>query len=240
MKILHEQGTLKVIPVTKIHPNPWNPNVQNETEFEAVLSGLKTYGQVAPLVCRNHPTKDGHFEVVDGEHRLRAIKETQTESCDVYDLGIISDTRAKKLTIMLSEARGSNDAIKLGMVLDDLMKQLDEDELLAGLPQDLGEVQDLIDIANHDWESELDSVVSKEDFGHTTETTGTAQPIPSNTPKEEEGETVPNEEDPQVYTFGPYYLHREDGKKVQALFDEVKEFNPGISDAEVFLKLMLE
>ena len=223
------QGNLKRIKLSSVFPNPWNPNVQNENEYKAVLSGLTTYGQVAPLVVRTHPTKKNKFQLVDGEHRYRAMKEAGFESCDVFDLGFLPDSRAKKLTIVLSEARGHNDALKLGSLLRDLLGDISEDELLAGLPKDMESIQELIDLAEYDWEKNTAAYVDQGGTGQAAKDDETVK----------DGEEGSKKHDPQTYVFGPYYVEPEQGKIIRKLINREMEKKPAQSESVAFTNLML-
>lgn len=222
------QGNQKRVSIALIHRNPWNPNVQQEPEFEAVKSGLEAYGQVAPLVVRTHPTKEGHYELIDGEHRLRAMRELGTRYCDIYDLGFVPDSKAKKLTVVLSEARGANDALKLGALFKDLMNELDNDELLAGLPQGMGDIEDLVKLADYDWNQEAHNTGGSSTAPRQLNQSGTAQ-----------DEQEAQQQDPQTFVFGPYYLDSEAGRQVHDLIQARMEREPSKNESAVFADLVL-
>ena len=232
-------GNLKHRKLSLIHPNPWNPNVQDAHEFEAVKSGLIAYGQVSPLVVRTHPIKEGEFELIDGEHRLRAMKAVGLKSGDVYDLGLIPDSRAKKLTIVLGEARGSNDALKLGTLLKDLMQDIDDAELIAGLPQTMDEIRDLVDLSDYEWDASAQNSGRKIPAGSGAGSTAADADEEKEGPPETPAEDPSVGHDPQTYVFGPYYVMPEQGKPIREMINAEKKQENAPSESVIFANLML-
>lgn len=64
---------IKMIPVTSIRANAFNPNRMTEDEFQQYVVEVRRLGRLPkPIIVRR---KDGRFEVIDGEDGLRAAKE---------------------------------------------------------------------------------------------------------------------------------------------------------------------
>ena len=227
MNIQNSQGLLKRVSVSAVHTNPWNPNMQSEEEFEAVRSGLAIYGQVAPLVVRTHPKKKDQFELVDGEHRLLAMQEIGIKECDAYDLGKITDAKAKKLTVVLSEARGRNDHVKLGKVMEDLMQQLDPVEMLAGIPQTMDQVNDLIELARTGFTNEVLPNKENEDE------------YPSRDEYFEDQDLEKRNFNPEKFSFGPFHVgNKEVCQTILNIFAEHRLKEPNWDDSDIFVYLM--
>lgn len=141
--------TLVEVPVSKLRPNPWNPNEQTARVSEAVRESITTFGFVDPVLVRPHPDGDG-YEIVDGEHRWQAaIDNGDTEVAVI--VRELTDAEAKKLTIILNETRGQADVIGLATLLDSLSQEMPVEELLLGLPYTPDELGDLIKMADLDW-----------------------------------------------------------------------------------------
>ena len=66
---------IKVVKSSIVLPNTWNPNRMESDVFEATVQSLSKFGIVTPTVVRTHPEHKGKYEVVDGEHRCRVLKE---------------------------------------------------------------------------------------------------------------------------------------------------------------------
>lgn len=166
--------TIVEVPLDTAHPNPWNPNHQSDRQYEAEQESLLLYGVVSPIIVRPHPTKDaGHFEIVDGEHRWRAVvglvadgraatgngnmphlAETGTIPAVVLNL---ADHEAKKLTVVMNETRGNADMTELAALLATISADYGEDLLLA-LPYGVAELGEIMSVNDFDW-SELENEV---------------------------------------------------------------------------------
>jgi ParB family chromosome partitioning protein len=67
-----DDGTLKLVPITQIAPNPFQPRTDfKPDELEELEQSLKATGLLQPITVRRRPGRDG-FELIAGERRLRA------------------------------------------------------------------------------------------------------------------------------------------------------------------------
>lgn len=139
-------GTVKIIAVSRLHPNSWNPNKQTEFMFEKELGSIKKFGFIDPITVREKPGKPGHYEILDGEHRYKAGIELGYKALPCTNLGRISDAKAKAVTDIMNNLRGDEDAkLKSQMV----RSILEEDEKLASLlPYDEGELRTIVEASD--------------------------------------------------------------------------------------------
>lgn len=210
------RGEAETVPVEAIHPNGFNPNRQTEAEFEAVKQALLRHGQVLPLVVRWHPDKEGEYQIIDGEHRLRAFRELKVEEVLVWNLGHLEDARAMHLNAVLTETRGANDSQELGKLFGTLIESgMALDEIAVGLPHDPGQVQEIVDYGEYDWKNEYKDA---------------EEPPPVEVPAEESGAETADTR----LTFGPFKLTPELAVEVESRFDEVAEANPHLNEDGVF------
>lgn len=78
-----------LLPVEKIHPNPWNCNEQKEQTFNSlqqdISEGFDQPIRVSPCSCTKQA--DPHYMIIDGEHRFRACvaEEAKKVPCVIYD-----------------------------------------------------------------------------------------------------------------------------------------------------------
>jgi hypothetical protein len=130
-----------------LDPNPWNPNKTKPREQAAIAESLATYSQILDIIVRPNPDSPGRFQIIDGEHRFNELSEM------VYATVLhgLADTDAKKLTIILNETRGSADKVELAQLLASLSEELGRDELAIALPYDGNELDELISLADVDW-----------------------------------------------------------------------------------------
>ncbi len=67
-----QEGPATLIPVDHIFPNPYQPRQDlNEEELAQLTESIRRYGLLQPIVVRR---KNGGYELVAGERRLRAAK----------------------------------------------------------------------------------------------------------------------------------------------------------------------
>lgn len=141
----------KAVDPKKLHPNPWNPNRMDERTLQAERESIATFGFIDPITVRPHPDKRkrGHFQIIDGEHRWKIATEEKRKAvpCVVLDL---SDTAARKLTIVLNETRGEADTALLSTLLGELKDELG-DELGVGLRWSEKELDSILAVADDDW-----------------------------------------------------------------------------------------
>lgn len=129
-----------------LDPNPWNPNKTKPRQQKAIAESLATYSQIIDIIVR--PNGD-RYQIIDGEHRYDEL----TENVYVTVLHGLSDTDAKKLTIIMNETRGEADKIELAQLLADLSNELRGDELLNALPYEQNELDELVKLAEVDWDN---------------------------------------------------------------------------------------
>lgn len=136
------------VPVERIFPNPWNPNEQSEFIYDKEINSIKTFGFLDPILVREIP--EG-FEIIDGEHRWKAAKQLGLEEIPANNLGKVSDSVAKQLTLITNETRGEARRDKLGELLRSLKNEVGMEELVKNLPYQQVELDSLVDQMQIDW-----------------------------------------------------------------------------------------
>lgn len=122
---------VEYVPRSRIHPNPWNPNRQDEFIYGKELASIRTFGFVDPILTRD---LGGDYEIIDGEHRWKAARELDIDPVPIVNLGEISDSEARQLTIVLNETRGRPEPGPLRNLLEDLAGRQSVQSLLDVLP----------------------------------------------------------------------------------------------------------
>jgi ParB-like chromosome segregation protein Spo0J len=140
-----------------LDPNPWNPNKTKPRQQQAIAESLATYSQILDIIVR--PIGD-RYQIIDGEHRYDEL----TDEVYVTVLHGLSDADAKKLTIVLNETRGEADKIELAQLLANLSEELEGDELLNALPYEQSELDELVKLAQVDWDNFNSTEKEEPDF----------------------------------------------------------------------------
>lgn len=164
------------LPIGKVMPNPWNPNKQTDRQYAAEMESICDNGFVMPIIVRKHPDKKGFYEIVDGEHRWKALQQIAAEGkkgkanvptlIDNKEIPAIvlaiDEAKAKRLTVIMNETRGRADLTSLGTLLAELAPELGED-LIIGLPYTPEQLNEILDIAKFDW-TELETPIDGEEL----------------------------------------------------------------------------
>lgn len=111
------------INIDSINPNNlvfsgWNSNVvspDNDTKLE---NSLTKYGMFKPIVVRT--LKTGELQVIGGEHRAQAAIRLGMQSVPIVNLGVISDKKAKEISLVDNSRSGSDNNFKLAEILKDI------------------------------------------------------------------------------------------------------------------------
>lgn len=108
----------KKIPLSKINPNPWNPNEMTSEEFDELVYEIKHNARPSkPIVLR--PQEEDTYEIVDGEHTYRALKQlgfTELQE-DWYEIEEYDDVEAMRQTYKRNLG-GKNNPVKLGLMFE--------------------------------------------------------------------------------------------------------------------------
>lgn len=108
-----ERLIVTYVGIDELKPNSYNPNRQNDHDFELLLSSIREDGFTQPIVC----TKD--FTIVDGEHRWRGARKLGMEKIPVVVVDMNAD-QMRISTLRHNRARGSEDIDLSTEVLRDL------------------------------------------------------------------------------------------------------------------------
>lgn len=108
--------TIKVDP-RELQFSPWNINVVSPENMVKLKESVRRNGIFRPVVVRE---VDGHYEVIAGEHTTRVSIELGMETIDVYNLGPISEAKAKEISIIDNQQYGVEDVFGLGNLLREL------------------------------------------------------------------------------------------------------------------------
>ncbi|TET36698.1 MAG: hypothetical protein E3J72_08045 [Planctomycetota bacterium] len=109
---------IQTIETTKLHENPWNPNRLEGAKLDALRKMISEKGFVQPLVVRPHPDRDGEFEILDGAHRFRVMKELGKQEIECV---VVSDEGKDAVlrTLAMNRLRGSEDPLALARTIAD-------------------------------------------------------------------------------------------------------------------------
>lgn len=124
---------LQTVHPDRLRANPWNTNFvspENETKLARSLDEL---GQFKPIIVRelrDIPSMTD-FEILGGEHRWQMAIAHKHKTVDIYNLGVIDDIKAKKITLADNARYGADDTLALAKLLGEIGTP---DEIQSFLP----------------------------------------------------------------------------------------------------------
>lgn len=111
----------KMIPIASVRPNAWNPNRMPEETYKALVEDVKAngVGTIDPIHVRSLGKNEGVeastppflFEIIDGEHRLKALREAGFGEIQCIIDGV-SEDEAKAINYRKNKERGNMDPFK--------------------------------------------------------------------------------------------------------------------------------
>lgn len=135
------------IPVDLIDFNDYNPNVVAPKKMELLKKTIQREGFKQPITIRKSPIDTSRYIVIDGAHRLTAVREIGYKHiwCIIED--VAKEEMAKVETINMNNLRGEFDSIKLAEVIVSLRKEYSDveiEDLLGYTQEEIKGYEDLI------------------------------------------------------------------------------------------------
>lgn len=119
MSGINEQAIFKrykTIPLASLVMAPWNYKTDDDHLQSKLVANIKKNGQVENLLVRS--LKDGKFEVVNGNHRFKALRELGYKKVLVCDLSPMSEEEAKRIALETNETRFESDPLMLAQLVN--------------------------------------------------------------------------------------------------------------------------
>jgi hypothetical protein len=151
---------LITVSLDSIQPNPWNPNRMPEIKYKALKKSLQEFPEVmegSRIIVREIGNKS--YEIINGEHRFKVLKELKEEKALVQNLGHVNDAKAKLMTLALANV-GREDYDKKIEIINDIQNAFDLKNIAEIIGIEFSEISKVIDELNEDMddtESILDS-----------------------------------------------------------------------------------
>jgi len=109
----NESGTVLKVEISKVHPNPKQPRREfSKEDLSDLVESIKKHGILQPLVVSSR--KDGEYELIAGERRLRASKELGLEHVPIV-LRSVSEQEKLELALIENIQRQDLNAVEEAM-----------------------------------------------------------------------------------------------------------------------------
>ena len=141
-----EEICIEVIELGRLFGREDNPNRMERGVFKKLLGHIQRTGNYEPLVVRGHKEKAGCFEIINGHHRAKALRELGYEevNCVVWD---IDDDEARIALLTLNRLGGSDDVFKKSRLIKELGERFDDKELCGMLAEGSRSIERLKSLA---------------------------------------------------------------------------------------------
>ena len=120
---MNQNFTIEQADPSSLVPNSWNTNVVSPENEEKLDSSLKRFGVFKPVIVRE--LIDGTLQIIGGEHRAQSAARLGYKTIPIVNLGMISDQKAKEISLVDNDRFGEDDMFKLA----ELVGTLDVSEL---------------------------------------------------------------------------------------------------------------
>ncbi len=133
---------VKSIELGKLVGHPGNANVMSAGIFRKLLRNIERTGLYEPIVVRRHPQRRGHYEIINGHHRCKALRRLGFEraDCVVWD---VDDEQTEVLLATLNRLCGRDKPAAKIALLEGLSRRLGAGELAKLLPMSKGQIERL-------------------------------------------------------------------------------------------------
>lgn len=151
--------TIKINP-KDLQFSPWNVNSVSPENMEKLKESVRRNGIFRPVVVRE---VDGHLEVIAGEHTTRVARELGYEQIDVYNLGPITDLKAKEISVIDNQHFGVEDQYGLGTLLREIQEAdgVNASDFLPFSDRELNNIfrSSTINLDTLELDDEMDSII---------------------------------------------------------------------------------
>ena len=138
----------------RIHPAPDNPNRMEESTLAALGRDIAQNGFVQPILVRPLPDTEGHYEIIDGEHRWKALGGLGLEHvpCVVDPDADSADASVRRVT--MNRIRGEFVPVRLAHLLADLSRRIPVSEIRQRLDMEQKELRNYLALNDYLVEAE--------------------------------------------------------------------------------------
>ncbi len=103
---------LKRIPLTELHDNPFNARrIYDPAVVQERAASIATHGQKTPGLAAPDPARPGHYILIDGHYRKRALASAGKLEMECFVEDDLSDLDFYRLSFLLNEQRSDQSAL---------------------------------------------------------------------------------------------------------------------------------
>jgi len=131
---------------------PWNYKRDDPDMQAALEANMRRNGQLINLIVR--PSSGCcRWEVINGNHRLDALKALGVKEAQCFDTGPISNAAAKRLAVETNETNFPTDYLSLSEAVEAMLREFDLGDLAETMPYTDTELAHFRDMIGFNWEA---------------------------------------------------------------------------------------
>jgi ParB-like chromosome segregation protein Spo0J len=146
-----------VVSIDRLVANPWNTNIMTPENEARVQASITRLGMFKPILVRE---KDDKLEILGGQHRWEVLKKMGKSDVPVFNLGKVSDKKAKEIGLADNAKYGHDDTLALSDLLKELGTIEDMNSFLPYNDDEINAIFSASSIALGDLEISDDGVAS--------------------------------------------------------------------------------
>ncbi|UCE98647.1 MAG: ParB-like nuclease domain-containing protein [Planctomycetota bacterium] len=149
-------NVIQSISLDKLIAHPDNPNKMSKVNFAKLFRNIERTGRYEPLIVRASPEKEGHFQIINGEHRFKALTKTgrKRADCIVWD---VDDEQVDIFLSTLNRLGGSDNLAKKLNLLRRLSSRIKTQELGKLLPLSSKQIERLVNLRKPSGPAKIDT-----------------------------------------------------------------------------------
>jgi ParB-like chromosome segregation protein Spo0J len=128
-----KEKTIIRLPLDRLIAHPENPNRMNKSTFEKLKRHISKTHNYEPVIVRQHPTIEDTFEIINGHHRVRALRELGEGFADCVEWEV-DDDQTRVLLATLNRLVGRDVLSEKISLIKNLSEKFDSKTLAKILP----------------------------------------------------------------------------------------------------------
>jgi len=140
--------TIVSLPICQLWPHPDNANRMSKPKFNKLVAHLDATGQYEPLVVRTHPHKQNSYQILNGHHRLRALRQLKRARADCVVFAA-NDEQARLYLLNLNRLVGRDNVYKKAKLIEQLCQSYGPRDLAKRLGESKTSIEKLAQLSKN-------------------------------------------------------------------------------------------
>jgi ParB/RepB/Spo0J family partition protein len=130
---MQQAKRIESIGISKLIAHPANPNRMSGSAFSKLTAHIERTGNYEPVIVRPHQQRTGCYEIINGHHRVRALRKLGSETCDCI-VWQVDDAETLVLLGTLNRLSGHDVLEKKAELIKSLSERFSTKDLAKRLP----------------------------------------------------------------------------------------------------------